>query len=73
MTVTLVLQKGFTLKNIYVKYESSITYHSKAMASVKKFLWTNKWTGQKLYAPNLSMQGHKKKIISSEGKVTHTF
>ena len=37
MTLTLVLKKGFTPRNIYVKYESCITYHSKAMANVKVF------------------------------------
>ena len=51
-------------------YESSMAYHSKSMAIVQVFAdkltdrQTNgrreKWTGQKLYAPNLSMQGHKK-------------
>ena len=65
------LRKGFTPKNRYVKYESSITYHS-VMANVKAFAnkhpdmqtkgQTNKQTSQKLYAPNLSMQGHKKKF-----------
>ena len=38
MTLTLVLKKGFYPRNIYVKYESSITYHSKAMANVKVFV-----------------------------------
>ena len=44
----------------YVKY-SSITCHSKAMANVKVFVdkQTDRHTGQKLYAPDLSMQGHK--------------
>ena len=32
-----------------MKYERSITYHSKAMANVKDFV--NKETGQKQYAP----------------------
>ena len=27
-----------TIRDIYVKYESSITYHSKAMANVKDFV-----------------------------------
>ena len=46
-----------------MKYESSITYHSKAMATVKVFAdkqtdrQTDKRTGQKLYA-NLSMPGY---------------
>ena len=30
-------RKGFIHRNIYEKYESSITYHSKAMANVKAF------------------------------------
>ena len=30
-------RKGFSPSNIYVKYKSSITYHSKAMAKVKVF------------------------------------
>ena len=52
-----------------MKYESSITYHSKTMANVKVFAnkQTNKWTngqrdkrtGHKLYAADLSMLGHK--------------
>ena len=37
MTLTLVLKKGFPPMNIYGKYESSITYHSKAMAICKSF------------------------------------
>ena len=49
-----------------MKYESSITYHLKAMANDKVFAdkqterQTDKWTGKKLYAPNLLMWGHKK-------------
>ena len=62
-----VTKKGFTPRNTYVKYERSITYHSKAMANVKVFCRQtngqtdrqNKRTGQKLYAPNLVMLGHK--------------
>ena len=47
-----------------MKYESSITYHSKAMANVKVFCGqtnrqTDKQTGQKLYVPDLTMWGHK--------------
>ena len=40
MTLTLVLKKGFNPRNIvhvYVKYESFITDHSKAIANVKVF------------------------------------
>ena len=37
MTLILVLKKWFTPRNIYVKYESSIAYHSKAMANVEVF------------------------------------
>jgi hypothetical protein len=40
-----------------MKYESPITYHSKDMANVKVF--ADRWIGQKLYAPNLSIQGIK--------------
>jgi hypothetical protein len=45
-----------------MKYESPITYHSKDMANVKVFedRQTNRQTGQKPYAPDLSIQGHKK-------------
>ena len=47
-----------------VPKERSITYHSKVMANVKFFCrHTDKHTGQKLYAPYLSRQGHK--IITS--------
>jgi hypothetical protein len=44
-----------------MKYESPITYHSKDMVNVKVFAdkLTDRQTGQKLYAPNLSLQGHK--------------
>ena len=37
MTLTLVLKKGFYPKEYiyYVKYKSSMTYHSKAMANVE--------------------------------------
>jgi hypothetical protein len=40
-------------------YEIPITYHSKDMANVKSFLRTDRQTGQKLYAPDLSIRGHK--------------
>jgi hypothetical protein len=40
-----------------MKYESPVTYHSKDMANVKIF--ADRQTGQKLYAPNLSIRGHK--------------
>ena len=59
MTLTLVLKKGFTPSNIYVKYESSITNHSKSMANIKQM---DRQTGQKLYVPDLSVIGHKKKF-----------
>ena len=65
MTFTLVLKKEFYLKKyICVKCESSITYHSKATANVKVFAdkQTDKRTGQKLYALDLSMRVHKNEI-----------
>jgi hypothetical protein len=43
-----------------MKYESPITYHSKDMANVKVFADTKRQKGQKLYAPNLSIQWHEK-------------
>ena len=51
-----------------VEYEVSISHGSKVMANVKVFChsdrqtdgWTDRQTGQKLDAPNLSFQGHKK-------------
>ena len=57
MTLTFVLKKGFYPKEHNVKYESPITYHLKAMANVKVFADkpTNRGTGQKLCAPDLSM------------------
>jgi hypothetical protein len=44
-----------------MKRESPITYHSKDKAIVKVFAdrQTNRRTGQKLYAPDLSIRGHK--------------
>jgi hypothetical protein len=44
-----------------MKYESPITKHSKDMANVKVFAdrQTDRRTGQKLYAPDLSIRGHK--------------
>ena len=50
MTLTLVLLKEFYPMKIYVKYESSITYHS-ARANVEVFVIKrmDKQTGQKLY------------------------
>ena len=55
MTLTLVLKKGFNPRNIYVKYEKSISDHSKSMAHVNVFAdkQTDKW---------ILMQGHKKVI-----------
>ena len=46
-------------------------YQSKAMAHVKVFVdkqinkMMDKQTGQKLYAPDLSMRGHKKKYLKT--------
>ena len=52
------------MKYTRVKYEGPNSYQSKDMANVKVFAGkqTDKWTGQKLYAPDLSMQGHKNQI-----------
>ena len=57
MTLTLIL----TPRNIYEKYESAITYPSKALANVKLFAdkQTDRKTdrpAKKLYAPDLSMR-----------------
>ena len=67
MTLTLVPKKGLTTRHTHVKYESSITYHSKLMANLKNVcrqtvIHTNR-QGQlysyiqtdkaKLYSPNL--------------------
>jgi hypothetical protein len=52
-----------------MKYESPITYHSKDIANVKVFAdrqterQTNRRTGQKLYASDLSIRGHSKERI----------
>jgi hypothetical protein len=45
-----------------MKYESPTTCHSKDMANVKVFAdrQTDGPVGQKLYAPKLSIRGHKK-------------
>ena len=53
-----------------MKYESYINNHSKTTANVKGFFLgqtnrqTNKWIGQNLYAPDLSMQGHKQALYA---------
>ena len=45
-----------------MKYEGPTSYKSKDTANVsysgQTNRQTNKWTGQKIYAPDLSMQGH---------------
>jgi hypothetical protein len=53
--------KGLVTGNMHIKYKSPITYHSKNMANVKVFAdrQTNRRTGQKLFAPDLSMRGQK--------------
>ena len=53
MTSTLVLKNGFTPRNIYVKYESFITSHSKAMANVKVFAdkQTKRWPDRQTDKP----------------------
>jgi hypothetical protein len=53
--------KGLVIRNTHMKYESPITCHSRDMANVKVFAdrQTNRQTGQKLYAPDLSIRGHK--------------
>jgi hypothetical protein len=43
-------------------YETPITYHSKDMANVKVF--ADRRTGQKLYASDLSIRGHKNLSIN---------
>ena len=52
---------GLTKRNIHVKYESSISYHSKVTANIKVFCGQmDKQTEQKLFAPDLSMWRHSK-------------
>ena len=36
-------------------------------------LWTNKQTGQKLYAPDISMQGHKKNALQLQVEMGKLF
>ena len=66
MDLTFVPLKGLTKRLTHLKYENCITYHSKVMTNVKGFVFfadkrtltdgeTGKLTGQKVYAPNLSM------------------
>ena len=50
-----VLPQGIYIWNIWKLYHLPF----KSYGQCKSFLWTNKQTGQKLYAPNLLMQGHK--------------
>jgi hypothetical protein len=54
--------KGLVIRNTHMKYESPITCHSKDMANIEVFAdrQTDRRTGQKLYAPDLSIRGHKK-------------
>jgi hypothetical protein len=49
-----------------MKYERPITYHPKDMANVK--VSADRRTGQKLYAPEFSIKGHKK--LKSQNKTT---
>ena len=53
-----------------MKFKSSITYHSKAMANVKVLAdkQMDRRTGQKLYHPDLSMRGHKNQPGCNEKK-----
>ena len=61
-----------------MKYEISITYHSKPDADVKVFVdkQTDRQTGQKLYAPNLMMWGYKNlnwsKLNAFPNNITNT-
>jgi hypothetical protein len=64
-----VLSRG---TNMYMRYENPITYHSKDMANAKVLAdkqtykdrktnkHTDRWTGHKLYAPDLLIWGYKK-------------
>jgi hypothetical protein len=45
-----------------MKYESPITNHSKIWPMLT-FLQTDRRTGQTLYAPDLSIRGHKNKVF----------
>jgi hypothetical protein len=49
--------EGLVIRNTHMKYESPLTYHSKDMANIRVF--ADKQTGQKIYAPDLSIWGHK--------------
>jgi hypothetical protein len=53
--------KGLVTRNMHMKYESPITYHSKDMAKVKVF---KKWV-------KLQGQGHKVKHYGTNRKGTH--
>ena len=53
---------------MHAKYEVSISYGSKVIANVKvdnrqTDRQTNKETGQKQYAPDHSIRGHKKNVV----------
>jgi hypothetical protein len=59
-----------------MKYQSPIPYHSKDMANVHDVRvfadkHTDRRTGQKLYAPDLSIRGHKK--VSAVHKCQYFF
>jgi hypothetical protein len=49
-------------KETHMEYESPITYHSKDMANVKFF--ADRRTGQKLYAPDLSIRGDRNNLLN---------
>ena len=65
-------------QGIGMQYESSITYHSKVMASVLALCkqtqkQRNSETGQKLYAPDLSIQGYKNRVINHDEQFVTVF
>ena len=70
MALNLVPQKGLVTRYTQVKYEGPHSYQSEDMANVKvlEHKEMDQQMGQKLYAPDLSMWGHKKDIPLSPGQ-----
>ena len=65
MILILVPTKRSCHKYTQVKYEGRNFYKSKDTTNVKVFAKKkDQWTSQKLYAPDVSMSGHKKRSTS---------
>ena len=60
-------RNGFTQRNIYVKYESWITYHSKANGQCKSFAFAQVWPWKLILTLTDDLElGTNRKILSQE-------